>query len=169
MNISLTEKIGLSIQILTLIAATYIGIVQTQINVRQASLEDFVAIAASPDSTGEKITLLNTGTSNLYLHRIEFGSEVINYERPRLLATGTLDSSYYWITPPATLPLDQDFELKVYVTDQFGTKWISEHGGRVYQYNLEIQGEPVTKLALNTWSYRTEQRDWQSAPLPATK
>lgn len=169
MSISLTEKISLSIQILTLVAATYIGVIQTQINVRQASLEDFVAISVSPDNSGEKLTLLNTGTSNLYISKITFGEEEINYDRPRLLATGTLESSYYWLVPPASLPLDKDFELKVYVTDQFGTAWVSEHGGRAYQYNLEIQGEPVTKLALNTWSYRTEQRDWQSAPLPETK
>jgi hypothetical protein len=157
MSTSIGEKISLSIQILTLIAATYIGVVQTQINVRQASLEDFVAIAVSPDNTGEKLTLLNTGSSNLYISKIEFNDQKIEYDRSRLLPTGTLESSYYWVNPPTDLPLDQDFDLKIYVTDQFGDPWISQHGGRVYEYTLDVQGTPVIKRALNTWSYRTEQ------------
>ena len=122
MNIS--EKISVSIQVLTL-------------------------IAASPDNSGTKITLLNTGKSNLYIQKIEIGDQTFAYDRPRLLATGTLDSSYYWVNPPESLPLDKDFDLKVYVTDEFGTKWLSEHGGQVHQYN----GNRV----LNTWSYRTEK------------
>lgn len=157
MSSSISEKISLTLQILTLIAATYIGVIQTQINVRQASLEDFVAISISPDNSGEKLALLNTGSSNLYISRIEFGDQKIEYDRPRLLPTGTLESSYYWVNPPADLPLNQDFELKVYVTDQFGTAWVSENGGRVYEYTIDIQGTPVTKRALNAWSYRTEQ------------
>lgn len=35
------EKISLGLQLFTLVAATYIGVIQTQINVRQASLQDF--------------------------------------------------------------------------------------------------------------------------------
>lgn len=157
---TIPKKISLSIQIITLVAATYIGIVQTQINTRQAQLQDFVAIAASSDNSGTKITLLNTGKTNLYIHKIEIGDKTFSYDRPRLLATGTLASSYYWVNPPETLPLNKDFDLKVYVTDQFGTQWISEHAGQVHQYSGEFQGKPVSNRALNMWSYQTEQKNW---------
>ncbi len=153
---SLTDKISLAIQLLTLIAATYIGVIQNQINIRQAKLQDFVAIAASPDQSGTKITLLNTGKTNLYINKIEIGSETFSYTRPRLLATGTLESSYYWINPPATLPLDTDFDLRVYVTDEFGDRWVSEHGGQVHEYTNTVDGKTVTNRLLNMWSYRTE-------------
>ena len=150
---SLTEKASVLIQILTLIIAAYIGVLQNNINARQVSLSDFVAIAASPDASGQKITLLNTGKSNLYMSKIEIGGETYSYARPRLLATGTLESSYYWVNPPASLPLDKDFELKIYVTDEFGTTWLSEHAGQVH--------ENATKnRVLNMWSYRTEKKAW---------
>lgn len=142
---TLAEKISLSIQVLTLVAATYIGVIQTDINVRQEKLQDFVAIAATPDNSDTKIALLNTGKTNLYIHKIEIGDQTYSYDRPRLLATGTLESSYYWITPPDNLPLDTDFDIKVYVTDEFGKAWVSEHGGQVHQNHL-----------LNLWSYQTE-------------
>lgn len=148
------EKISLGIQIITLVAATYIGVVQTQINVRQSALQDYVAIAASPDNSGTKITLLNTGKVNLYIHKIEIGDQVFSYDRPRLLATGTLDSSYYWVNPPESLPLEKDFILKVFVTDEFGTPWVSEHGGQVHL----IQGQNNQVRALNMWSYQTEKQ-----------
>ena len=151
------EKISFTIQVLTLVAATYIGITQNQINTRQASLQDYVAIAASPDNSGTKITLLNTGRANLYINKIEIGNETLTYDRPRLLATGTLESSYYWINPPASLPLAQDFNLKVFVTDEFGTKWISEHGGQVHEYFADGD-EKRPSRALNMWSYQTEKK-----------
>jgi len=155
------EKISIGLQVLTLVAASYIGITQNQINTRQASLQDYVAIAASPDNSGTKITLLNTGKVNLYITKFDVGGQVTSYDRPRLLATGTLDSSYYWINPPATLPLDKDFDVKVYVTDEFGTKWVSEHGGQVHEATTtDNQGKPVTNRYLNMWSYKTEKQDW---------
>lgn len=148
------EKISLGVQILTLIAASYIGVVQNQINTRQASLQDYVAIAASPDNSGTKITLLNTGRVNLYIDKIDVGGDIQSYDRPRLLATGTLDSSYYWVTPPGNLPLDKDFDIKVYVTDEFGTKWVSEHGGQAHEYTAENGNKG---RALNLWSYKMEK------------
>lgn len=151
---SIFDKISLGIQLLTFAAATYIGVIQTQINTRQAMLQDFVAIAASPDASGEKITLLNTGKTNLYIQRIEIGDEVYRYDRPRLLATGTMDSSYYWVSPPESLPIDKDFELKVYVADEFGTMWVSEHGGRVYESTGE---QSIKKRTLSLWSYKMEK------------
>jgi hypothetical protein len=149
------EKISIAVQVLTLIAASYIGIVQNQINTRQANLQDYVAIAASPDNTGTKITLLNTGRVNLYIDKIIVGDQTLNYDRPRLLATGTLESSYYWVSPPTALPLDKDFDLKVYVTDEFGTQWVSEHGGQVHEYATNDGKSKVR--ALNLWSYKTEK------------
>ncbi len=157
---SFFEKISLSLQILTLVAATYIGVTQNQINTRQAQLQDYVAIAASPDNSGQKITLLNTGKVNLYINKIIIGDQTLSYDRPRLLATGTLESSYYWVNPPDSLPLDKDFDLKVYVTDEFGTKWVSEHGGQVHEYTTEVQGKSVENRTLNMWSYKTEQQNW---------
>lgn len=152
----LSEKLSLGLQILTLVAATYIGVIQNQINTRQAKLQDFVAIAASPDASGENITLLNTGKTNLYIHKIIIGDQTISYDRPRLLATGTLESSYYWVTPPSNLPLDQDIEMVVYVSDEFGDRWKSEHGGRVYEVPTQ-PGSTTKKRVINTWSYRTVQ------------
>lgn len=149
------EKISLGVQILTLIAASYIGVVQNQINTRQASLQDYVAIAASPDNSGSKITLLNTGRVNLYIDKIVIGEETLSYDRPRLLATGTLDSSYYWVNPPSNLPLDKDFDVKVYVTDEYGMKWVSEHGGQVHEYTTADGKEKAR--GLNMWSYRMEK------------
>lgn len=149
-----SEKVSLTIQILTLIAASYIGVTQNQINNRQAALQDYVAIAASPDSSGTKITLLNTGKSNLYISKIQMGDEVIKYDRPRLLPTGTLESSYYWVNPPTSIALNKDFDLKVYVTDEFGTKWVSEHAGQMHENSNK-------QRTVNLWSYKTEKQDWQ--------
>lgn len=154
---SLTEKISLGIQVLTLVAATYIGMIQTQINVRQASLSDYVAISATPDPSGTRLTLLNTGKTNLYLNKIDVGGTVTNYDRPRLLPTGTLESSYYWITPPQDLPIDKEFDMKIYVTDEFGTKWVSEHGGRVFERTGLVDGEKVTDRVYGLWSYKIEK------------
>lgn len=150
-----SEKVSLTIQIFTLIAASYIGVTQNEINNRQALLHDYVAIAAAPDNSGTQITLLNTGTSNLYINKITMGDEVINYDRPRLLPTGTLESSYYWMNPPETLPINKDFDLKVYVTDEFGTKWVSEHAGQMHE---SAKSAPHK---VQIWSYKTEKQDWQ--------
>lgn len=155
---NLFEKISLGVQVLTLVAASYIGVVQNQINTRQAALQDYVAVSAMFNANAGQISLLNTGRMNLYIERIEANGEVTKYDRPRLLSTGTLDSSYYWIAPPATLEVGKNFPLSIYLVDEYGKHWVSEHEGHVYEQDVKTQDGKTAKVRLiSLWSYQTKE------------
>lgn len=156
-------------QVLTILAALYFGWRQTVINKRLKDLQDFVGISLIPgkeyieeirDGEVKKVGInsyfkfLNVGRINLYLHKIEIingeNDAVVNVSNtlnpPRLLPIGTLDSGYYWYPIPSGLP--SNFRIKLFLTDEFDKKWISEHGG-------ELNNDRVTM-----WSYKTYRKKW---------
>ena len=119
------------ILLMTFLGAIYIGLKQNEINERLRTLQDYVAVTAVPDASNNKIKLINTGRTNLYLWGFDMLGNNQRLKKPRLITAGTMEAAYYWIDPPQ--PPDSskgkfEFEFKLYLTDEFNTKWISEHG-----------------------------------------
>lgn len=160
---------NLIIPLLTILAALYFGWCQITINRRLKNLQDFVGVSLIPGKeyieeikNGEvkKIGInfyfkfLNVGKINIYLHKVEIISkksgipvsdgDILN--PPRLLPVGTLDSGFYWYPIPNNLP--NEFNIKLFLTDEFGKKWISEHGG----------GSENNRVTM--WSYKTYKKKW---------
>ncbi len=143
----------------TAVGALVFGIWQIKINSRFKSLQDYVTIAAIPEPKDRKIKLLNTGKINLYLWGFDMPGNDQRLEKPRLITTGTGDMAYYWIDPPHFNTVDQfpyNFEFKLYIEDDFGKKWISEHGGKAE--NIKVDGEEVFKIII--WSHKTYKKKW---------
>lgn len=143
------EWASLSLQILTLACASYFAFSQNLINIRQTSLEDYVSVSAVPDGGGVKF--LNTGGSNVYIHSLEVDGVQTNYERPRQIAAHTDDASSYYIPVPFETANKKDFLIRLEITDEFGMRWISEHGGGA------TDEDPATGY-FGVWTYRTEKQ-----------
>lgn len=142
------------------VGAIVFGFWQILINRRLKSLQDYVSIAAVPEPKEGKIKLLNTGKINLYLWGFDMPGNNQRLEKPRLITAGTGDMAYYWVDPPANLnTIDSspyNFEFKLYIEDDFGKKWISEHGGKAEK--IKIDGKEAVKIIV--WSHKTYKRKW---------
>lgn len=153
------ESLTLFFNIVVAVSAVVIGVFQILINLRLKKLQDYVAIAAVP---GEGvIKLLNTGTINLYLHGFKILDNDQKFERPRLLPAGAGETAYYWIPPPVTLKVGEEFKLTIYLKDEFDKKWISEHGGERLNLQADYDNKERNLLALRIWSYKTYKAKWQ--------
>ena len=148
------------IELITAIGAVIFGFWQILINRRLKSLQDYVAIAATPDSRTNKINLLNTGKINLYLWGFDIPGNKQRLKKSRLIAAGTGDNSYYWLDPPYELKNGQEFEFKLYLEDEFGSKWISEHGGRADEMVIKQDGKETKGIEIKVWSYKTYKKRW---------
>jgi len=146
----------------TLLGALIIGFFQIKINMRLKALQDYVAISAIPDSANNKITLLNTGKVNLYLWGFDMPGNVQRLNKPRLISAGTGKDSYYWIDLPTISSLEdkQEFEFQLYLTDEFGKKWISENGGLANKIQIEKEGKKNDAFQIILWSYKTYKKKW---------
>jgi len=152
------------------IGALLFGGWQIKINSRLKSLQDFVSVAAVPGNG--TIKLLNTGKVNLYLWRIKMPDRIINLDKPRLITSGTGDTSYYWIEPPSykyfedrkSVDRELNFEFELFLEDDFGARWISEHGGSAWldQSNSVAQLQAGSSVHLTVWSHKTYKRAWKS-------
>lgn len=141
--------------------AYYVGLKQNEINNHLLRLQDYVAIAATPGDG--VIKLINTGKSNLYLWGFDMPGNNQRFKRPRLISAGTNDASYYWLNPPpnvTTITTSQDFEFKLYLTDEFDNKWISEHGGEATPTEVTQNGKKEKATLIKVWSYKTYQYNW---------
>lgn len=140
--------IQVGILLATFLGALYVGFKANEINDRLRLLQDYAAIAVIPNA--DTIKLSNVGKVNLYLYGFEMPGNTHYFERSRLLAAGTGDSYYYWIGPPDIHKIkDNKFDIKLYLMDEFETKWISESGGRV-------EGDRII-----LWTYRTYKKEWR--------
>ena len=148
------------LEITTALGALVFGLWQIKINFRLKKLQDFVAVAAVPDSRSNKINLLNTGKTNLYLWGFDTPDNKQRLKKPRLISSGTADQSYYWINPPSNIKDGEEFEFCLYLEDEFGEKWISEHGGRADTIEVEKDGKKITGLGIKVWSYRIYKKKW---------
>ena len=148
------------ISILTLSMAGIIGVKANSINDRLRILQDYVAIAVVPDTS--TIKLLNVGKTNLYLWGFDMVGNTHHFDRPRLIPAGTNDSAYYYIgTPNITQVKDNKFDFKLYLTDQFENKWITNAGGDVTKTKVINEGKEVDAYLLKVWTYDTTKKDWE--------
>ena len=153
------EFLTLFFNIVVAVSAVVIGVFQILINLRLKKLQDYVAIAAVPGQGA--IKLLNTGAINLYLYGFKILDNDQKFERPRLLPAGAGETAYYWIPPPVALKVGEKFKLTIYLKDEFGKKWISEHGGERLNLQVESGDKERNVLAFKIWSYRTYKGKWQ--------
>lgn len=136
------------ILVATFLGALFIGVKTNQINERLRLLQDYVGVAVVP-ADENILKLLNVGKVNLYLYGFEIPGNNRYFERARLLATGTGDSAYYWIETPNINNIENNkFDIKLYLVDEFGNKWISEFGG-------SLKGDRIT-----VWTYKTYKSVW---------
>jgi hypothetical protein len=140
--------------------AGIIGVKANSINDRLRILQDYVAIAVVPDTS--TIKLLNVGKTNLYLWGFDMVGNTHHFDRPRLIPAGTNDSAYYYIgTPNITQVKDNKFDFKLYLTDQFENKWITNAGGDVTKTKVINEGKEVDAYLLKVWTYDTTKKDWE--------
>ncbi|MDB4940254.1 MAG: hypothetical protein JWO40_679 [Candidatus Doudnabacteria bacterium] len=155
------------VAIIAVILAFKIGQKQNEINNRLLSLQDYVAISFIPDSRNGVIKLLNTGKSNLYLWGFDWSFNSANnnyhYEKARLISAGTNDSSYYWIPLPKNIDkisTTTNFDIKLYLEDDYGNKWVSEGGGEANPIKIMSDEKEVPAAAITIWSYKTYKDKW---------
>ena len=144
------EWISLSLQVVTLIAASYFAFAQNAVNEHIARLEDYVSVSAVPENGG--IRFLNTGGSNVYIDEIDVNTSSTVYDRPRQIAAkADGNSSYFW---PVSFELanQKSFTITLKLTDEFGHHWISEHGGGA------TDDDPKTG-SFSVWTYQTKKAD----------
>lgn len=140
--------------LLTVLAATYIGVKQYKINKRLTELNDYVAVSAVPGDG--VIELHNVGKSNLYFHGYSIGDKKLMFEKERLLSVETGRTSYYWLPVPAKEDFDSldSFEFTLYLTDQFNKKYVASFGGD----RKNVEGD---KWYIRVWTYKTEVKNWE--------
>lgn len=147
----------------TALVALFIGFKQNEINDRLKSLQDYVAISAIPDQSG-KIKLINTGKVNLYLWGFDIPGNNHRFTKPRMIPAGTMESAWYWIEPPILENKDKksNFDVTLYLTDEFDTKWVSEHGGEITPITIDEKGKAIPGFQMIIWSYKTFKSEWKN-------
>lgn len=130
-------------------------------NLRRSSLPN----TGPMPKQGGKINLLNVGKSNLYLWGFDIPENNQRFAKPRLISAGTSDAAYYWIDPPTNLnKIDvgkkYEFSIKLYLTDEFNQKWISEHGGEAEATTSTQNNDLIKTVVVKIWSYNTSKMEW---------
>jgi hypothetical protein len=154
---NIRETIALTIQLSIAFGAITFGYFQINLNDRLIRLHDFVAVSINPGSTPNSVHFLNTGTVNLYIHRIEVRDEETDillaasevFEKPRLLPAGTLEASYYWYQLTSEVAKHGRFRMLMFLSDELERKWVSEHAG-----------EADESGKARVWSYKTVRGEW---------
>lgn len=144
------EWTSLVLQVITLVAASYFAFTQGIVNDRLARLEDYVSVSAVPEGAG--VRFINTGGSNVYIHRLSIDGEETAYDHPRQIAAKADGASSYFVPIRFETANKKDFSITLHLTDEFGMPWISEHGGGA------ADEDPKTGL-FNIWTYKTTKAD----------
>jgi len=152
------ETLSLIIQGIVALGALIFSFWQIAINKRLKNLQDYVATAIVPDPRTNKLNLLNTGKINLYLWGFDMPGNKQRFQKPRLIAAGTGDAVYYWIEPPSNV--EGEFEIILYLKDEFNHKWVSEHGGRANKFQTDEDGIKKVGIRITVWSYKTYKKKW---------
>ena len=147
-HMSRFEWTSLVLQIVTLIAASYFAFSQGVVNDRLARLEDYVSVSAVPEGAGVKF--INTGGSNVYINDISIDGQKTTYDKPRQIAAKAGDSSTYFMPISFETANKKDFAITLDLTDEFGSHWISQHGGGA------TDDDPKTGT-FSTWTYQTKK------------
>ncbi len=145
------EIYSLGIQGITGIAACIFAVWQILINRRLKKLNDFVAASFLPMEN--KIKVLNTGKINLYIHGFEIGNVTKFFKKGRLIPAGSLDASFYWLPVDGNIPSSGEFNLRVWLTDEYDSKYI-----------ILGQGESTLidnqKIEFRVWTLKIEKIEW---------
>jgi hypothetical protein len=157
----LRDTLTLTIQLSIAFGALTFSYIQLGLNDRLTRLHDFVAVSITPGATPNSVHFLNTGTVNLYIHRIEVRDEETDiliaatevFEKPRLLPAGTLEASYYWYQLSSDVAEHGHFRILLFLNDEPGRKWLSEHAGEIPEGNK-----------VSVWSYKTVRHNWPDQP-----
>jgi hypothetical protein len=112
-----------------------------------------VAISIVPGSQDAPIKLLNTGKINLYIHGFTINETTKIFDRGRLIAPGAVDSAYYWL-PAGNIPKSGLFYVKIYLTDEYGKKYMTLGQGQSDQTAAD------GKILVTFWTFRTEKYKW---------
>jgi len=147
------EKYSLIIQFITGLAAVVFAIWQIFINRRLKKLNDFVAVAIVPNPEGKNIKLLNTGKINLYIYGFEINGTAKLFDKGRLLSSASLDSAYYWL-PINNIPQSGFFPIKIWLTDEYDTKYITLGEG------LSNKRDDGT-IEITVWTFKTYKEKWK--------
>lgn len=146
------EIIDLIIQGFIAAGAMVFGVWQIFINRRLAKVQDYIALSIVPGGNGT-VRLINTGKINLYIHAFEIDEHVKILDRGCLVSATSLDSSYYWL-PTDFIPRESKrFSIKIYLTDEFNKKYLTEGGGESTKIDEE-------KSKCLVWTYKTGKSDW---------
>ena len=139
--------------------AFLVGQNQNTINARILKLQDYVAISATPNT--ENIALWNTGNSNLYIWGFDMPGNNQRFDKPRLISRSTVAN--YWIPAPnlGKISKTTNFDFKIYLTDEYGDKWVSDNGGEASPIKIPQEGKEVDAISFKVWSYKTIKEDWQ--------
>jgi len=146
------EIYSLIIQSVTVLVASIFAIWQIFINRRLKRLNDFVAVAILPNSEGGNIKLLNTGKINLYIHGFEINGITKLFDKGRLLSAASLDSAYYWL-PIENIPRSGIFPIKVWLTDEYEKKFITQGQGE----SIKLDND---KIEVRVWTFKTYKEKW---------
>jgi|WetSurSiteA1Bulk_404760.scaffolds.fasta_scaffold66477_2 hypothetical protein len=163
------------LQSLTALSAATFAIWQIKINERLKKLEDYVALSAIPNVTSQgnyEVRFHNVGKINLYLHKYEIGTVTFNYTKPRLLPAKT--EGMFFSLPILNYTVGQETEFKLYLTDEFGLKYLSTGGLIINPIQTIMQNQqtqvvpavtPPTMVTvpggIRAWSYKTVKFKWE--------
>lgn len=147
------------VAIVAVVAAYKVGQRQNEINGRLLALQDYVAISVTPGQDAT-IALWNTGKSNLYLWGFDMPNNNIRFDKPRLISVS--DVANYWIPAPhlGNIATTTNFEFKLYLTDEYQSKWVFEAGGEADPTKIVQDGKEVKAFIIKVWSYTTHREEW---------
>jgi hypothetical protein len=138
--------------------AFLVGQNQNSINRRMLKLQDYVAVSVVPNK--ESIGIWNTGNSNLYMWGFDMPGNKQRFDPPRLISRSTVAN--YWIPAPnlGKISTTTNFDFRLYLTDEYGDKWISNNGGEASPIKIKQAEKEVDGISFKVWSYKTTKEDW---------
>lgn len=161
---TLVEKVVPWAVVATAIAGVVFGVCQIKINDRLVGLGDYVAISAALDAPRPYAVLYNTGKVNLFLAGFRMDGRDLCYREsePRLMPVGVGKDAAYQILLPEIKHAGQAVQVRLYLTDQFNRKWISEHKIRVDSPNRSPETGKVDSWNTRVWSLPTFRANWSA-------
>ncbi|MDD5639387.1 MAG: hypothetical protein PHR47_01090 [Candidatus Pacebacteria bacterium] len=155
----------LGFQIITGLAAVMFAFLQYKINKRLQRLQDYVAVTIVPIANPllPRLQIVNVGKINVYLHKYEIGSNKEAYAKAMLIPAG---SGSFLLLPIKSSVLGQNMDIKLYLVDELGEKYIST-GEAILEKQIIATQKPdgttenITAIEPSAWSYKTIKKDWE--------
>ncbi len=142
------EVINIIFMLAFTLALVIVGVYQYNVDSRLKDLQDYFSISVLPN--GEDIAVVNTEKINAYIWGFDLPERSVKFNKPRVIAQGIAPINL-WLDIPTLekFQFDKEFIITLYLEDEFGNKWLSEHGAvRNKDKGLVI------------WSYKVIKEDW---------